>query len=420
MKLVEIKCKNCGSTLKVNPDSKLIKCDFCKAEYALDDEVQKIKYVDMEQSGYEFEKGRIKAQKEEKERALDSKCPSCGGKVIFEPSIGKWKCEYCKSEFELEALQKNENNIGSKKNNEDVKDDSYNEYVEYHCKNCGAKIIADENTASTFCVYCGNTAVLKSKLSGKFAPSRIIPFKKTKEQAIEAFKSLYKGRPLMPKFFNDPKNIEKISGVYIPFWLFSFKNNVNYEGSAKKITTWVVGDTHYTKTDTYKVERNIDMDFDGVPVDGSTRFADDIMNTIEPFNYKEMVKYNHAYLSGFLAEKYDVESDVSKEIAISRVHNSVDKVINDSLVGYSIKTKKVCEYKDDNTKTEYVLLPVWMVNVKYSDKYYTFAMNAQTGEFVGNIPIDKKKAIIMFASIFAGVTILVIIISYLIFLFGGN
>ena len=46
----------------------------------------------------------------ERERALDSKCPACGGKVVFEPSIGKWKCEYCKSEFDLETLQKHENN----------------------------------------------------------------------------------------------------------------------------------------------------------------------------------------------------------------------------------------------------------------------------------------------------------------------
>lgn len=356
----------------------------------------------------------------EKERALDSKCPGCGGKLVFEPSIGKWKCEYCKSEFDLETLQKHETNISSEKNNEEKADDTYNEYVEYHCKDCGAKIIADENTASTFCVYCGNTAVLKNKLSGKFAPSRIIPFKKTKDQAIEAFKSLYKGRPLMPKFFNDPKNIEKVSGVYIPFWLFSFTNNINYEGSAKKVTSWRVGDTVYTKTDSYRVARNATMNFNSVPVDGSTRFDDDIMNTIEPFDYKELVKYNHAYLSGFLAEKYDVESDKSKEIAISRVHKSEDKVINDSLAGYTTKIPTLCDYKDNSTKTEYVLLPVWMVNVKYNEKFYTFAMNAQTGEFVGNIPVDKKKAVIMFLIIFVAVTLLVIIGSYVLFMFGGK
>ena len=356
----------------------------------------------------------------ERERALDSKCIACGGKLIFEPSIGKWKCEYCKSEFDLETLQKHETNISSKKNNETKETDTYNEYVEYHCKDCGAKIIADENTASTFCVYCGNTAVLKNKLSGKFAPSRIIPFKKTKDEALEAFKSLYKGRPLMPKFFNDTKNIEKISGVYIPFWLFDFHNSVNVEANAKKVTSWTVGDTVYTKTDSYKVVRDASMDFNSIPVDGSTRFDDDIMNTIEPFNFNELVTYNHAYLSGFLAEKYDVESEVSKEVALKRAHKSTDLEIEKSMIGYSSKTKIVNNYTDNNTKTEYVLLPVWMVNVKYSGKYYTFAMNAQTGEFVGNIPVDKKKAIIIFLILFVVITLVIILGSYLVYLFGGN
>ena len=355
----------------------------------------------------------------ERERALDSKCIACGGKLVFEPSIGKWKCEYCKSEFDLETLEKHETHVSSKKNNEAVTEDKDTDYVEYHCKDCGAKIIADENTASTFCVYCGNTAILKSKLSGKFAPSKIIPFKKTKDDAIEAFKSLYKGRPLMPKFFNDPKNIEKISGVYIPFWLFTFENNIVVDAKGTKVKTWTVGDTVFTKTDTYKIDRDVDIKFENVPVDGSTRFNDDIMNTIEPFNYAEMVKYNHAYLSGFLAEKYDVESDKSKEIALQRVHSSEDQVINNSMLGYTTKTKTKTEYKDKNTVTEYVLLPVWMVNVKYQDKFYTFAMNAQTGEFVGNIPVDKKKAVFIFAAITIGIALIVILGSYLYWL-GGN
>ena len=224
----------------------------------------------------------------------------------------------------------------------------------------------------------------------------------------------------MPKFFNDPKNIEKISGVYIPFWLFSYKSNLVVDANCKKITTWSVGNTVYTKTDSYKVARDVDMVFENVPVDGSTRFDDDIMNTIEPFNFNELVKYNHAYLSGFLAEKYDVESDKSKEIAIKRVHKSADSVVDGSMLGYSVKTKTRNEYKDQETKTEYVLLPVWMVNVKYQEKFYTFAMNAQTGEFVGNIPVDKKKAVMIFASIMVGVTLLIILASYLVYMFGGN
>lgn len=357
-------------------------------------------------------------------RALDNKCPACGAPILYKPNLKKWKCDYCKSEFTLEEMKKY-NNASNEKNNikEEVKTEKQKEkdntnYYEYNCKDCGAKIIADENTAATFCVYCGNTAILKEKLSGKFAPDMIIPFKNEKEKAIEAFKSLNKGRPLMPNFFNDEKNIEKIKGVYIPFWLYDVKVNGELDATSTTSTTWTVGDTVYTKTDTYRLEREGEMSFNKIPVDGSTRFDNDIMNTIEPFNYSELEEYNHAYLSGFLAEKYDVDEETSFKDAEERSLNSARDTIKDDM-GMGIKTIVNDTLASTKLLTKYVLLPVWMINVKYKDKFYTFAMNGQTGEFVGNIPVNKKKAFIYGILTFVITFILVVLISY-IFYKGGN
>ena len=357
-------------------------------------------------------------------RALDNKCPACGAPILYKPNLKKWKCDYCKSEFTLEEMKKY-NNASNEKNNikEEVKTEKQKEkdntnYYEYNCKDCGAKIIADENTAATFCVYCGNTAILKEKLSGKFAPDMIIPFKNEKEKAIEAFKSLNKGRPLMPNFFNDEKNIEKIKGVYIPFWLYDVKVNGELDATSTTSTTWTVGDTVYTKTDTYRLEREGEMSFNKIPVDGSTRFDNDIMNTIEPFNYSELEEYNHAYLSGFLAEKYDVDEETSFKDAEERSLNSARDTIKDDM-GMGIKTIVNDTLASTKLLTKYVLLPVWMINVKYKDKFYTFAMNGQTGEFLGNIPVDKKKAFIYGILTFVITFILVVLISY-IFYKGGN
>lgn len=357
-------------------------------------------------------------------RALDNKCPACGAPILYKPNLKKWKCDYCKSEFTLEEMKKY-NNASNEKNNikEEVKTEKQKgkdntNYYEYNCKDCGAKIIADENTAATFCVYCGNTAILKEKLSGKFAPDMIIPFKNEKEKAIEAFKSLNKGRPLMPNFFNDEKNIEKIKGVYIPFWLYDVKVNGELDATSTTSTTWTVGDTVYTKTDTYRLEREGEMSFNKIPVDGSTRFDNDIMNTIEPFNYSELEEYNHAYLSGFLAEKYDVDEETSFKDAEERSLNSARDTIKDDM-GMGIKTIVNDTLASTKILTKYVLLPVWMINVKYKDKFYTFAMNGQTGEFVGNIPVDKKKAFIYGILTFVITFMLVVLISY-IFYKGGN
>lgn len=332
--------------------------------------------------------------KKKEEQALENKCPSCTASIKFNPKVGKFKCDYCGSEYTLEELKKYSNNASTDEKNkpkEAQPQDTYDGYVSYHCESCGAEIVADEQTAATFCVYCGNTAILKSKLSGSFMPNRIIPFKKEKEQAIEAFKGLSKGRPLMPRDFNNEKNIEKIKGVYIPFWLYDIyvEGDVNMTGTI--VTHWSRGDTHYTKTDTYKVVRGGDMMFNSIPVDGSSHFDNDIMNTLEPFQFNELIPYNHAYLSGFYAEKYDEEGDKIFGEASVRALNSTRSYFQNDPKRYTTTIVTSDTLKANEKNKEYVMLPVWMVNVKYKDKMHIFAMNAQTGRFIGNIPLDAKR-----------------------------
>ena len=271
--------------------------------------------------------------------------------------------------------------------------DNYDEYISYNCKNCGAEIITDAQTTATFCVYCGNTAILKNKLSGKFSPTKIIPFKKTMEDATNAFLQLSKGRPLVPKDFTNQKNIEKIRGIYIPFWFHSFKvgGELNFRGET--YTHWTVGDTHYTKTKIYDIERAGSAQFESVPVDGSTRFDNALMNTIQPYDYKELIPYNHAYLSGFLAERFDVEGEKTRPEVEPDVIENTRRLFKNSASQYVIKRVTTDTLATEDYKIEYVLLPVYMVNVKYGGKMHTFAMNGQTGEFVGDIPVDKAKAV---------------------------
>ena len=347
--------------------------------------------------------------------AVDSKCPNCGGKLDFMPKIGKWKCNHCDSEFSLKELEKKMNSAASDEKNkhEELDEDSGNLF-QYNCPDCGAVIVADEQTTATFCIYCGNTAILKNKLAGKFHPSSVIPFKKTKEDAVNAFKSLAKGRMFIPNDFTDEKNIEKIRGVYIPFWLYDIDFNGVVDATGRKVTTWKVGRTHFTKTDTYNMHRDGDMSFEKVPVDGSTRFENDLMNSIEPFNYEELVDYNHAYLSGFLAEKYDIEEDKCYEDAKKRITNTAEKqIISTFTYPGSIRTKT---YTDKETNFYYVLLPVYMLNIKYRDKMRTFAMNGQTGKFIGDIPVDLGKvfykSLILFLILFASFE-LIIFLGYL-------
>lgn len=336
----------------------------------------------------------------------DHKCPSCGAPLKFNPKNQKWDCSYCKSSFELEDLEKNE------KKYKDVKAEEAHEDYKldlYKCPDCGAEIVADENTSATFCVYCKNTAILKNKLVGKFEPDYVIPFQNTMEDATSAFKNICKKRPLSPKFFSDPKNIAEMKGVYIPFWLFECDSNGSITANATNIKTWSVGNKRYTKTDTYLCTRGGDLKFSNVPVDGSKHFDNAIMNSIEPFDYEKMVKFNHSYLSGFLAEKYDLDSDETFVDVKTRAETTTLNLLKNSIKGYNgsviVKDKQINVSKTD---VKYALLPVWMLNVKYNGKIYPFAMNGTTGKLIGDIPVDKKKAIIIGISIF--------VISFIVFI----
>lgn len=345
--------------------------------------------------------------------ALDNKCPACGAKINFNPKNQKWDCEYCGSKFTLEEMKKYNNASNDKVNKTKEKPIKKLDNLDvYRCKNCGAEVMADETTTSTFCVYCGSTAILKDRITDGIAPTKIIPFKNVKEDAIKAFKGLSKGRPLMPKFFNDSKNIEKISGVYIPFWAYDLKVSGNIDFNATDTTTWSDYNYRYVKTDTYLSKRNSTMNFEKILVDGSSRFDDDLMDSLEPFNLSDLVEYNHAYLSGFLAEKYDVDSDKAIERADQRAMNSAVDVTKETVKHQTAivasNSLEVSKIKDD-----YILLPVWMVNIKYKEKNYTFAMNGQTGEIVGNIPIDITRTIIISLTLFIIIGLLIFLILWL-------
>lgn len=328
---------------------------------------------------------------------LDNKCPSCGAKIDFNPINQMWDCKYCGSKYSLDDMKKYDNASNIKNNT--VNSNSFNGMTNYHCKNCGAEIIADDTVTATFCVYCGSTAILKEKIDSGRAPDLIIPFKNTKESAAKAFENLTKGKPLMPKKFKELKNIEKISGVYIPFWAYDITGDGSITFDCSDVSTWSDSEYRYEKTSNYETTVEGHFDYDKVLADGSSRFRDDLMDSIEPFNFKELKEYNHAYLSGFLAEKYDIDEDKSLKRAIDRSMktciNLSDREINHNNTSVSKNNINLVK-----KKTSYIMLPVWMVNIKYKDKIYTFAMNGQTGKMVGNIPVGIKETIIMGLIIF--------------------
>ena len=148
-------------------------------------------------------------------------------------------------------------------------------------------------------------------------------------------------------------------------------------------------------------------------MDGSQKMDDAFMESIEPFDYSRMVDFDTAYLSGYLADKYDVPSEDGKERIRQRVDQSIEDQLQSSLLGYATVLPIGKNLRVSHSKARYVLLPVWILNTRYQEKIYTFAMNGQTGKMTGDFPVCPKRSAAWFGGICAGVTLLAALIQLL-------
>ena len=351
------------------------------------------------------------------------KCPCCGGAIEFNSEVQKMKCPYCDTEFEMETLQSFDDEL-----KEDAPDEmtwetqAGSEWGEgeatkmrvYSCKSCGGEIIADENTAATACPYCDNPIVMMEQFSGVLKPDYVIPFKLDKKAAMEKYNKHLSGKKLLPRIFKEQAHIEEIKGVYVPFWLFDADASARIRYKATKLSSWSDSKYNYSRTDYFSLIRSGSVGFDHVPVDGSSKMDDTLMESLEPFNFDDAVSFQTAYLAGYLADKYDVDAKASIDRANARVKVSTEAAFRRTVEGYSTVTTEYSTVKLSNGKAKYALYPVWLMNTSWNGQQYVFAMNGQTGKFVGDLPCDKSLATKAFFKTCAITTAIVMAVQALI------
>ncbi|MBQ3337142.1 MAG: hypothetical protein IJG80_07040, partial [Selenomonadaceae bacterium] len=262
----------------------------------------------------------------------------------------------------------------------------------FTCSSCGAELVCDENTMATECVYCGNPTMIPKRFDGMLKPDYVIPFKKTKADAVAALKEFYKGHMLLPSNFTANNRVEAIQPMYVPFWLFDSKITAQAEFRAEKHHVITTPKEIITEVSVFNCRRKGVMRFERIPVDGSKKMEDTYMESIEPFNYSELVDFSAAYLTGYLADKYDVTAEESSARADRRVENSAIEVLQSSVENFDAVQLEDAAVVKDVGKVSYAMVPVWILTTRYNDRPYTFMMNGQTGKVVGSLPYDKTKA----------------------------
>ena len=352
------------------------------------------------------------------ETTTEHKCPSCGAPLHFDPNSQLLVCDYCGNKFTIAQVEAAEADQSAKADQSaeakeaaetqeakpseiafdwgDYKKNLSGEKLEgtkiFECKSCGASIETDATTMALTCPYCHNNTVLNEVATGGLKPNKIIPFKFTKDKLPGILRSFYWQKKLLPRNFFTANKVGEPIGVYVPFWLFDTKLSGDAVFSAKKTRSYTKGDYRYHETKHYDVNRSGSLSFKQVPVDASKKMDNELMDSLEPFNYSELVDFDNRYLAGYCADRFDRSPDEELPRAKDRMTRTAEKHFSKTISGYSDVKIKNCNYTTENPSVIYAMVPAYIFECNYEGKKYQYAVNGQTGKIVGELPIDKKKA----------------------------
>ncbi len=367
------KCPNCSASLIFDADQQLMTCNFCGAKISPEDIVASEIHLNSE------------AMKEE--AAKDEKLHAAAASATDTAAQGAPAADDTASGPDQ----------GSDGSEETPTHEFFSEEesVQYVCGSCGAAVITDNNTSATFCAFCGSPTILPERLVEARKPDYVLPFKYGRDNAIDSFFKWCKAGRFTPVDFVKSENVEKMTGLYVPFWLFNSVVDMDYDARGTTVSSSSSGNKTTTTTKYYQLKRKRKVCWSKIPFDGATHINDKQMEMIAPYDYRALKDFDMLYLSGFFADRYDLPAERLEETISKKVTAYVERVFRDSVRGYGSVTEIQNRSRFYKPDVKYALLPVWILNYNYHGKRYTFAMNGQTGKIAGEYPISRLKLLLL-------------------------
>ncbi len=352
------------------------------------------------------------------------KCPNCDGGLVFEPGSQKFTCDYCGSSFteeEVRALDPARQSAQAAGEAREAPDrdrsgqqqEAEPQAVLYSCPSCGAQVVTDDTTAATFCYFCHNPVVLEARLQGEFAPDQVIPFAVDREKAVQSFLDWVGKKKFVPRAFFSQDQIEKLTGVYFPYWMADLDVRGSLNTTGTKVRVWRAGNYEYTETSRFQLVRDGSFRFPELTRNAlNSKYNRQLVDGVLPFRTGELRDFQMSFLSGFQAEQRNMErGDVEQDVC-EEARDYTRKLLQDTAAGYTLVDTSSLQAEVSASDWRYVLLPVWVLTYKGTGgKTYYYAMNGQTGKVCGQLPVDGKRL----GALFAGVTVPL----FLLLLLGG-
>lgn len=359
---------------------------------------------------------------------IQYKCPACGGAMSFDSGTQKMVCEFCGTQMEVSEFNENlQEQVGVNLNQGNLNQgqaewngsgaswqagETDGMHI-YACDSCGGEIVAHDTTGANNCPFCGNRIVLKEQFSGDLRPDYVIPFKLDKEAAKMAYRKHLVGKSFLPRNFKDENHIDEIKGVYVPFWLFDAEVSAEILFEGRNSRTWERGNTEYTETEIYHIQRGGRIAFQHIPADGSTNMDDDLMESIEPYQFSDAVPFMPAYLAGYVADRYDQTAEENRMRIDQRIRSSTEESFKNTIQGFQVLNALQSQIQITGSRYWYALYPVWILNTTWQGNKYTFAMNGQTGKLVGDVPVNKVAMYIFMTMLGIGIFGVLFFLSWL-------
>lgn len=309
------------------------------------------------------------------------KCKNCGANAVFSPERQTMYCPYCDSVDSEELAEGEGMNF---------------------CINCGGELHPGDHNSAVKCEHCGSYVIFEERVGGEYLPHLILPFKLGKEQAKETIRKEFAKKAFLPRDFLSEAKMSEMEGFYVPFFMYDYGCRYQLRAKGSKVRVWRSGNTEFTETSIYDISRDLQVDFQGIPVDASIAMNDQMMDLMEPYNYGALEDFQAKYMSGFMAEKYNMPDSELQPRAYAKAKADAEQLMNETLTGYTTVAQRDPQLTLDNTQTNYALLPVWNYTYTYKGKTYPFSINGQTGKMVGKPPISTAKVLGYGATVFLG------------------
>ncbi len=325
------------------------------------------------------------------EQTLVYQCPNCGAGLEFDAEKQLFCCEFCLSEFtEAETLAANTEE--ARREAASAKEAYNSQMNAYQCSNCGAEIMADEHTAAASCCYCHNPVVLVGRLSGEMRPQRIVPFHYDRDAAKTGFLKFAKKKWFVPNNFFAAEQIEKITGIYYPFWITDADADSSMDAHATRLRVWRRGNVEYTETSNFNIRRRGNIHFEDITTSAFSEADKRMLEGILPYPSEALREFSMPYLSGFVAKKRNLGREQVNPEVRERMQTYSTQLLRQTVSGYNTVSVNNEHMKLVRSRWEYSLLPLWILTYQGKNgKTYTYAMNGHTGKVYGELPISWWK-----------------------------